>query len=49
MIAQLAENIWFVAALWMALAFVASLVSIRLGIAEWGCQFVVFIPCIQVF
>src|SRR2546428_1523107 len=27
------ENIWFIAAIWMALAFVASLVSIRLGIS----------------
>ena len=27
------ENIWFVAALWMGMAFVASLVSIRLGIS----------------
>src|SRR6266487_4124765 len=27
------ENIWFVAALWMALAFVASLISIRVGIS----------------
>src|SRR6266581_5394204 len=27
------ENIWYVAALWMGLAFVASLISIRLGIS----------------
>jgi len=27
------ENIWFVAAFWMGLALVASLVSIRLGIS----------------
>lgn len=27
------ENIWFVAALWMGLAFIASLISIRLGIS----------------
>jgi Kef-type K+ transport system membrane component KefB len=27
------ENIWFVAALWMGLAFVASLISIRLGVS----------------
>jgi Kef-type K+ transport system membrane component KefB len=27
------ENIWFVAALWMGLAFAASLVSIRLGVS----------------
>jgi len=27
------ENIWYVAAIWMGLAFVASLVSIRLGIS----------------
>jgi len=27
------DNIWFVAALWMGLAFVASLISIRLGIS----------------
>jgi len=27
------DNIWYVAAIWMGLAFVASLVSIRLGIS----------------
>lgn len=27
------ENIWFVAALWMGLAFIASLISIRLGVS----------------
>jgi len=27
------ENIWFIAAIWMGLAFVASLISIRLGIS----------------
>ena len=27
------ENIWFIAAFWMGLALVASLVSIRLGIS----------------
>jgi len=27
------ENIWFVAAIWMGLAFLASLISIRLGIS----------------
>jgi hypothetical protein len=27
------ENIWFIAAIWMRLAFVASLVSIRTGIS----------------
>jgi hypothetical protein len=27
------ENIWFIAAIWMGLAFVASLVSIRTGIS----------------
>ncbi|HAK95989.1 MAG TPA: hypothetical protein DCM87_13610 [Planctomycetes bacterium] len=27
------ENIWFVAAFWMGLAFVSSLVSIRIGIS----------------
>ena len=27
------ENIWYVAALWMGLAFVASLISIRTGIS----------------
>src|SRR6266567_1903462 len=27
------ENVWYVAALWMGLAFVASLISIRLGIS----------------
>jgi len=27
------ENIWFVAAIWMGLAFIASLVSIRVGIS----------------
>ena len=27
------ENIWFVAAIWMGLAFVASLISIRLGVS----------------
>ncbi len=27
------ENIWFVTAIWMGLAFLASLISIRLGIS----------------
>jgi len=27
------ENIWFVAAIWMAMAFIASLVSIQTGIS----------------
>ncbi len=27
------DNIWFVATIWMGLAFVASLISIRLGIS----------------
>ena len=27
------ENIWFVAAIWMGLAFAASLISIRVGIS----------------
>src|ERR1035441_7370955 len=27
------DNIWFIAAIWMGLAFVASLISIRLGIS----------------
>jgi Kef-type K+ transport system membrane component KefB len=27
------ENIWFVAAIWMGLAFLASLISIRVGIS----------------
>ena len=27
------ENIWFVAAIWMGLAFIASLISIRLGVS----------------
>jgi Kef-type K+ transport system membrane component KefB len=27
------ENIWFVAAIWMGLAFIASLISIRVGIS----------------
>ena len=27
------ENIWFIAAIWMGLALVASLISIRLGIS----------------
>ena len=27
------ENIWFVAAIWMGLALIASLISIRLGIS----------------
>lgn len=29
----MAENIWFVAAIWMALALVASLISIRIGVS----------------
>src|SRR5437879_1765217 len=29
----MAENIWFIAAIWMGLAFVAGLVSIRTGIS----------------
>lgn len=29
----MAENIWYVAAIWMGLAFIASLISIRLGIS----------------
>ncbi len=28
------ENIWFVAAAWMGLAFIASVISIRVGISE---------------
>jgi Kef-type K+ transport system membrane component KefB len=27
------ENIWFIAAIWMGLAFIASLISIRIGIS----------------
>jgi Kef-type K+ transport system membrane component KefB len=27
------ENIWYVAAIWMGLAFIASLISIRVGIS----------------
>jgi hypothetical protein len=27
------ENIWYVAAIWMGLAFLASLISIRVGIS----------------
>ena len=27
------ENIWFIAAIWMGLAFIASLISIRTGIS----------------
>ena len=29
----MAENIWFIAAIWMGLAFIASLISIRIGIS----------------
>src|SRR5438445_13747800 len=29
----MSENVWYVAALWMALAFAASLISIRVGIS----------------
>jgi NhaP-type Na+/H+ and K+/H+ antiporter len=29
----LLQNIWLVAAIWMGLAFIASLISIRLGIS----------------
>ncbi len=29
----MAENIWYIAAIWMGLAFIASLISIRLGIS----------------
>jgi len=28
------ENIWYVAAIWMGLAFIASLISIRVGISR---------------
>ena len=27
------ENIWYIAAIWMGLAFLASLISIRVGIS----------------
>jgi Kef-type K+ transport system membrane component KefB len=30
---HITDNIWFVAAIWMGLAFIASLISIRLGVA----------------
>src|SRR6266852_4587221 len=33
MLAQFADNIWFVAAAWMGLALLASLSSIRLGVS----------------